>query len=72
MLRDSSCSASSSVRAEQEDRFLWLSRYWSTDLGFNARLLVTADEEFPRGRDGPVPGNLRSSSSDEDEEDERR
>ena len=47
---------SDAVRAQEEERFQWLSRYWSVaDQRFNEQLLQTANTEFPLGTAGPIP-----------------
>ena len=54
-----SSSCCSSIAAEQQERLEWLCRYWTvSDSSFNARLIESANVEFPRAIGGPVPAQL--------------
>ena len=50
------------------ERLAWLQRYWSTDRGFNLRLVSTADCEFPGAENGPLPRDFTGDESSEEDE----
>ena len=56
---DGGSSCSSSIEAHQQQRLEWLCRYWTvSDRKFNARLVETADVEFPKGIGDLIPEQL--------------
>lgn len=55
---------------ELRERFDWLCRYWSTDEGYNTKLVEEANRLYPAAAHEPIPSSLSLDAENDEDDDE--